>query len=69
MPTKIDRSEPLLVNGLQAANMLGISAMTLLRLRTAGEIPFVTIKGGKKGIRYSVADLREWIADRSTRER
>lgn len=51
---------PLLVTKREAARMLGVSERTFWQLRHDGLIP--TIHIGRKFIRFSVEDLREFIA-------
>jgi excisionase family DNA binding protein len=60
-------TDKLLVASAEAAAMLGISERTLLSMRKAGEIQFIRVRDGRKGIRYSVLELRHWIADRQER--
>jgi excisionase family DNA binding protein len=56
----------LLLDNASAAEMLSISPRTLVKLREGGELPFVRLQDGTKGIRYSLAALEEWIAQRQT---
>jgi excisionase family DNA binding protein len=57
----------LLLNNVEASDLLSISPRTLVNMRLAGEIPFVRLRDGTKGIRYSTEALREWIAKRQQR--
>lgn len=54
-------TSPLLVKASQAAAMLGISQRFLWTLTQSGELPRVQIG---KSVRYEVADLRQFIAQR-----
>ncbi len=56
--------EPLLVNISEACKLLDVSSKTLYDMRKANEIPFIRLRAGKKGIRFSTRSLREWIAQR-----
>ena len=52
--------QPLLIDGKQAAKLLGISERHLANLRKAGKIPFVRL-GGR--VLYDPIALRRWIAE------
>jgi hypothetical protein len=65
----IATAEKLLINHAQAAQLLGISGPTLTRMRMAGQVPFVRIGDGRKGIKYSVAALTRWVAKHGTTQR
>ena len=56
--------EPLLLTAKQAAKALNISERTLWALSASGEIPKLKIG---KSVRYSVADLKKWIAEQSAK--
>ena len=53
----------LLLTEREAAKALAICERTLFTLRTSGEIPHVKIG---RSIRYYVADLHRWIAEKKT---
>jgi excisionase family DNA binding protein len=48
-----------MVSERDAARLLGLSAVTVARLRKRGDIPAVIIG---RAVRYAVADLQTWIA-------
>lgn len=52
----------LLVTSQEAACMLSMSERTLWGLSHQGEISQVRI--GKRGVRYSVAELKRWVDSR-----
>lgn len=52
-------AEPLLVNSREAARLLSLSERSLWSLSASGEIPRIKVN---KCVRYSVEDLRDWIA-------
>jgi excisionase family DNA binding protein len=56
--------EPLLVNISEACKLLDVSSKTLYTMRASGEIPFIRLRTGRKGVRFSVRSLQEWIAQR-----
>lgn len=61
----VDRSvvvevEPLLVNGADAARLLGISARQFRRLDSAGLVPLAVRIGSSK--RWGVDELRSWCS-------
>lgn len=60
-------SEPtrLLLKPREAAEALAISPRTLWGMTASGEIPAIRI--GCRGVRYSVEDLRTFIAERRPR--
>lgn len=47
----------------QAAELLGVSGRTLWSMYTSGEIPVIRIR---RTVRFSVADLKAWIARHRT---
>lgn len=51
---------PLLLTGREAARMLSVSERTLWALSHSGRIAHIAI--GRRGVRYSLADLEAWIA-------
>jgi len=53
--------EPLAVPPRIAAQMLSVSEPTLRKL------PIPRVQIGPRGVRYVVADLRSWLAERSER--
>lgn len=53
-----------LLSFAKSAKYLGISVSYLRRLKQKGVIPFVRI--GKRGIRFRVASLNAWIAERES---
>jgi len=59
--TSITLLDNVLVDQNGASKLLNIPAATLQKYRSTGEvlIPFVKIN---RAVRYSTADLREWIA-------
>lgn len=59
---------PLLVNSTEAAKMLDVSPKTLFNMRSAGEVPFVRIRAGRKGVRFSVLSLQNWITEQELRQ-
>lgn len=62
MLLKVLELEPVAVNVNKAAQMVGLSVGTLNDMRIDGDgPPFVYIRGS---VRYLVADLRAWVADR-----
>lgn len=52
-----------LLTAREVADMLGVSAETVLRWTRRGELPAIRLPGG--AIRYREADLEEWLAARS----
>lgn len=59
--TKVVEVEPLAVDAVGAAKLLGLSSKTVRALAAAGTLPCKRI-GGKHGrLLFSVAKLREWI--------
>jgi excisionase family DNA binding protein len=56
----------LLLRPQEAADALGISLRGLMNMVDHDEIPYVRI--GVRNLRFSVDDLRAWIAERSTRQ-
>jgi excisionase family DNA binding protein len=56
---------PLLISGREAAKLLSVCEKTLWTLTKAGEIPAVHIG---RAVRYSMEDLRTWIASRSEKK-
>lgn len=62
-------TKQLLVNHTDAAAMLNVSHVTLLKMRRARTIPFVRVRPGRKGIRYSVLALEKWVARQQTKRR
>ena len=57
-------AERLLLRPAEAAEALGISLRTLMTWVNAGAIPVTRL--GERCLRFSVASLRDWIADRTT---
>jgi len=53
---------PLLLTSREAARVLSISERTLFSLRTSGAIRCVKV--GPAGVRYSIDELRRFIASR-----
>lgn len=51
-----------LLTAREVADMLGVSAETVLRWTRRGELPAIRLPGG--AIRYREADLEEWLAAR-----
>jgi len=63
--------EPLAVDERQAVRLLGCCPKTLYTMRQEGTGPrHVRIgrSGSRGGIRYSVAELNRWLADRAAAE-
>jgi len=52
-----------LLTAREVADMLGVSAETVLRWTRRGELPAIRLPGG--AIRYREADLDEWLTARS----
>jgi len=61
METKQSPFAPLLVNTAQAAEILGVRPVTLLRDRT-GRFP-APIRLSSRCLRWSVTSLRDWVED------
>jgi len=58
---------PLLISARECATALGISERTLWNLsQPRGSIPTVR-EPGRRFVRYSVAAVADWIADRQSR--
>jgi excisionase family DNA binding protein len=57
----------LLLNHGEAADLLGVSAPTLLKMRESGQVPYLRLNSGKLGVRYSTRALENWISQRSRR--
>ena len=58
-----DDIEPVLVDATGAARMLGLSVSMFHRLLSSGRIGPQKISFGQKCCRYSVEELRMWIAN------
>ncbi len=56
-------THPQLLTSREAAEVLTISPRTLHTLTASGQIPHVRIG---HLVRYSIDDLRQWIAERTT---
>lgn len=54
---------PILLNEVQAANILGVKPETLQRWRREGKGP-KSVRIGDRSIRYTVSDLKAFIAAR-----
>ena len=54
----------LLVSSREAARMLAVSERTLFTLRKTGAIPAIQVG---RAVRFSVADLEEWIRKSAAR--
>ena len=54
-------AEPLLVPAAEVARMLQVSARTLWRLRSAGQLPALVRLGG--AVRWRLEEIRKWIAE------
>jgi excisionase family DNA binding protein len=52
-----------LVNHEAAARFLGVAPKTIRKMTSEGRIPFVRLSA--KCVRYSLPDLRDWIAART----
>lgn len=61
MTAAVSNIEPLLMTVRQAARALAISERTLWSLTKSGEMPCVRMS---RAVRYSLDDLRAWIASR-----
>ena len=48
----------------EVADLLGVSAETILRWTRSGVIPAIRLPGG--AIRFREDDLHQWLADRAT---
>lgn len=55
-------TETLLINGKQAAKMIGVAESTMRKLREDG-LPFVQLK---RRPLYRPEDVRRWLASRAT---
>jgi excisionase family DNA binding protein len=53
-----------LLTARQVADMLGVSAETVLRWTRRGELPAIRLPGG--AIRFREGDLDAWLGDRAT---
>ncbi len=53
--------EPLLIPAAEVARMLQVSARTLWRLRSAGQLPAPVRLGGT--VRWRLDEVRKWIAE------
>ena len=53
--------EPLLIPAEELARLLQVSTRTLLRLRSAGELPQPVRLGGT--VRWRLDEVRKWIAE------
>lgn len=62
----IATSEQLLVTSTKAAKMLDVSMKTLCSMREAGEVPFVRVRPGRKGVRFSIKSLENWITEKES---
>jgi excisionase family DNA binding protein len=58
---KIVEVEPLAVDAVGAAKLLGLSSKTVRALAAAGTLPSKRVGGVKGRLLFSVAKLREWI--------
>lgn len=56
---KVSNDDPLLVDMVTAAKMLGISRTTIWSMANSGELPSVKIRRRRM---FSPSTLREWIA-------
>ncbi len=59
-------TEKLLLDNASAAELLSVSPRTLVKLRDAGEIPFVRVGDGRKGVRYSTEALKAFVSKRQS---
>jgi excisionase family DNA binding protein len=53
-----------LLTGCEVADLLGVSAETILRWTRRGELPAIRLPGG--AIRYRENDLEGWLEERAT---
>ena len=56
-----------LLTARQVAELLGVSAETVLRWTRRGELPAIKLPGG--AIRFREDELGAWLAERATSER
>lgn len=63
-----ETSTPLALRPREAAKALGISERLLWQLTKDGHVPCVRLGDGKrKSVLYPLAQLQEWLKDKSTR--
>ncbi|MGZ6637861.1 MAG: helix-turn-helix domain-containing protein [Solirubrobacteraceae bacterium] len=53
-----------LLTAREVAELLGVSAETVLRWTRRGDLPAIRLPGG--AIRYRDSELEEWLTDRAT---
>lgn len=63
MTAAVSKVEPLLMTTKQAAQALALSERTLWSLTDSGELPCIKMA---RAVRYSLDDLRAWIARNRT---
>lgn len=57
---------PRLLNERQVAQLLGVSAMTVLRMRRDGTGP-AFVRVGPRFVRYNLADVEAWLGARRSK--
>jgi predicted DNA-binding transcriptional regulator AlpA len=63
----IKGDDEILLNTMDAANLLGVSYWFLINdRRTKRRVPFVTI--GERSYRYRLSDIKEYIRSRSSHQ-